>query len=126
MCYGKSSNEPRLLLNPLSSQVAGCSLEVVAYYSGCFSSHNYGRSDYLATSLTLALIMILVPVLICITSILSLLLFIMMIHILCLLYYHLAQLIIHSTVLSSTRLADLPRIIESHSLYLAVFIVVAI
>ena len=39
MCYGKSLNEPRLLLNPLSSQV-------VAYYSGCFSSHNFGCSDY--------------------------------------------------------------------------------
>ena len=46
MCYGKSSYEPRLLPNPLSSQVAGCSLEVVAYYSGCFSSHNYGCFDY--------------------------------------------------------------------------------
>ena len=46
MCYGKSSCEPRLLPNPLSSQVAACSLEVVACYSGCFSSHNYGCSDY--------------------------------------------------------------------------------
>ena len=46
MCYGKSSNEPRLLPNPLSSLMAVCSLEVVAYYSGCFSSHNSGCSDY--------------------------------------------------------------------------------
>ena len=46
MCYGKSSNELRLLPNPLSSQVAACSLEVVAYYSSCFSSHNSGCSDY--------------------------------------------------------------------------------
>ena len=46
MCYGKSSCEPRLLPNPLSSQVATCSLEVVAFYSGCFSSHNSGYSDY--------------------------------------------------------------------------------
>ena len=46
MCYGKSSCEPRLLPNPLSSQVATCSLEVVAYYSSCFSSHNSGCFDY--------------------------------------------------------------------------------
>ena len=46
MCYGKSSNEPRLFLNPLSSQMAVCSLEVVAYYSSCSSSHSYGCSDY--------------------------------------------------------------------------------
>ena len=46
MCYGKSSYELRLLPNPLSSQVAACSLEVVAYYSGCFSSHSSGCSDY--------------------------------------------------------------------------------
>ena len=46
MCYGKSSYELRLLPNPLSSQVATCSLEVVAYYSGCSSSHNSGCSDY--------------------------------------------------------------------------------
>ena len=46
MCYGKSSCEPRLLPNPLSSQVAVCSLEVVACYSGCFYSHNSGCSDY--------------------------------------------------------------------------------
>ena len=26
--------------------MAACSLEVVAYYSGCFSSHNSGCSDY--------------------------------------------------------------------------------
>ena len=46
MCYGKSSYEPRLLPNPLSYQVASCSLEVVAYYSCCFSYHNSGCSDY--------------------------------------------------------------------------------
>ena len=46
MCYGKSSYEPRLLPNLLSSQVAACSLEVVAYYSGCSSSHNFSCSDY--------------------------------------------------------------------------------
>ena len=46
MCYGKSLNEPRLLPNPLSSQVAAFSLKVVAYYSGCFFSHNSGCSDY--------------------------------------------------------------------------------
>ena len=46
MCYGKSSNVPRLLLNPLSSQMAVCSLEVVAYYYGCSSSHSYGCPDY--------------------------------------------------------------------------------
>ena len=46
MCYGKSSCEPRLLPNPLSSQVAACSLEVVACYSGCFSSHNCYCYDY--------------------------------------------------------------------------------
>ena len=45
MCYGKSSYELRLLSNPLSSQMA-CSLEVVAYYSGCSSSHSSGCSDY--------------------------------------------------------------------------------
>ena len=46
MCYGKSSYELRLLLNPLSSQVAACSLEVVAYYSNCSSSHNSSCSYY--------------------------------------------------------------------------------
>ena len=46
MCYGKSSYELRLLPNPLSSQAAACLLEVVAYYSGCSSSHNSGCSDY--------------------------------------------------------------------------------
>ena len=46
MCYGKSLNEPRLLPNTLSSQVAACSLEVVAYYSGCFFSLNSGCSNY--------------------------------------------------------------------------------
>ena len=46
MCYGKSSYEPRLLPNPLSSQVATCSLEVVAYYSSCSSSHSSNCSDY--------------------------------------------------------------------------------
>ena len=46
MFHRKSSYEPRLLPNPLSSQVASCSLEVVAYYSSCFSSHNSGCFDY--------------------------------------------------------------------------------
>ena len=46
MCYGKSSYELRLLPNPLSSQVAACSLEVVAYYSGYSSNHSSGCSDY--------------------------------------------------------------------------------
>ena len=46
MCYGKPSYELRLLPNPLSSQVAACSLEVVAYYSGCSSSHSSDCSDY--------------------------------------------------------------------------------
>ena len=46
MCYGKSSNELRLFPNPLSSQMAVCSLEVVAYYSGCSSSHSSDCSDY--------------------------------------------------------------------------------
>ena len=46
MWYGKSSCEPRLLLNPVSSQVAACSLEVVAYYSGCSSNHSFDCSDY--------------------------------------------------------------------------------
>ena len=43
---GKSSYELRLLPNPLSSQVAACSLEVVANYSGCSSCHSSGCSDY--------------------------------------------------------------------------------
>ena len=46
MCYGKSSYELRLLPNQLSSQVAVCSLEVVAYYSGCSSIHSSDCSDY--------------------------------------------------------------------------------
>ena len=46
MCYGKSSYGLRLFPNPLSSQVAVCSLEVVAYYSGCSSSHSSDCSDY--------------------------------------------------------------------------------
>ena len=46
MCYGKSSYELRHLPNPLSSQVAACSLEVVAYYSGCSSSHSSDCYDY--------------------------------------------------------------------------------
>ena len=46
MCYEKSSYGLRLLPNPLSSQVAVCSLEVVAYYSGCSSSHSFGCSNY--------------------------------------------------------------------------------
>ena len=53
MCYGKSSYGLRLLPNPLSSQVAACSLEVVVYYSSCSSSHNSGCSDcsgYLSNS----------------------------------------------------------------------------
>ena len=45
MCYGKSSYELRLLPNLLSSQVAVCSLEVVAYYSGCCSSHSFDCSN---------------------------------------------------------------------------------
>ena len=45
MCYWKSSYGLRLLPNPLSSQVAACSLEVVAYYSGCSSSHSFGCSN---------------------------------------------------------------------------------
>ena len=44
--YGKSSYEPRLLPNPLSSQVAACSLEVAAYYSCCSFSHRSDCSDY--------------------------------------------------------------------------------
>ena len=46
MCYGKSSNEPSLLLNPLSSQMAVCSLKVVAYYSSYSLGHSFGCSDY--------------------------------------------------------------------------------
>ena len=46
MFYGKSSYELRLLPNPLSSQVATCSLEVGAHYYGYSSSHNSGCSDY--------------------------------------------------------------------------------
>ena len=46
MCYGKSSYGLRLLPNPLSSQVAACSLEVVAYYSGCSSSHSSDCFNY--------------------------------------------------------------------------------
>ena len=46
MCCGKSSYELRLLPNLLSSQVVACSLEMVAYYFGCSSSHNYDCSDY--------------------------------------------------------------------------------
>ena len=70
----------------------------------------------LVTSPTLALILILipVPVMICITSILSLLLLILLNHILCLLYCHFSRLTIHSNVLSSTRLTDLPRVILNH------------
>ena len=36
----------RLLPNLLSSMVVVCLLEVVAYYSGCSSSHNSDCSDY--------------------------------------------------------------------------------
>ena len=46
MCYGKSSHELRILPNLLSSLVVVCLLEVVAYYSGCFSSHSSDCSDY--------------------------------------------------------------------------------
>ena len=46
MCYGKSSYELRLLPNPLYSQVAACSLEVMAYYSNYSSSHSSGCYDY--------------------------------------------------------------------------------
>ena len=46
MCYGKSSYGLRLLRNPLSSQVAACSLEVVAYYFGCSSSHSSDCFNY--------------------------------------------------------------------------------
>ena len=46
MCYGKSSYGLKLLPNPLSSQVAACSPEVVAYYSSCSSSHSSDCSDY--------------------------------------------------------------------------------
>ena len=46
MCYGKSSYELRLLPNSLSSQVAACLLEVVAYYYGCSSNHNSGCFDF--------------------------------------------------------------------------------
>ena len=46
MFNGKSSYGLRLHLNPLYSQVATCSLEVVAYYSGCSSSQSSNCSDY--------------------------------------------------------------------------------
>ena len=46
MCYGKSSNGLRLLPNPISSQGTAYSLKVVAYYSGCSSSHSSDCSDY--------------------------------------------------------------------------------
>ena len=46
MFYGKSSYGLRLLPNPLSSQVAACSIEVVAYYFDCSSSYSSGCSDY--------------------------------------------------------------------------------
>ena len=46
MCNGKSSYELRFLPNPLSSQVAACSLEVMAYYSDCSSIYSSGYSDY--------------------------------------------------------------------------------
>ena len=65
----------------------------------------------LVTSPTLALILILVPVLICITSISSLLLLILLIDILCLLYCHLPRLTIHSTVLTTAGLTDLPGVV---------------
>ena len=46
MCCGRSSCEPRLLPNPLSSQVAAYLLEVLAYCSCYSSSHNSGCFDY--------------------------------------------------------------------------------
>ena len=46
MCYGKSSYGLRPLPNPLSSHVGACSLEVVAYYSGCSPNHSSNCSDY--------------------------------------------------------------------------------
>ena len=46
MCCRKSSYELRLLPNLLSSLVVVCLLEVVAYYSGCSSSHSSDFSDY--------------------------------------------------------------------------------
>ena len=46
MCCGKSSYELRLLPNLLSSLVVVCLLEVVAYYSGCSSSHSSDCSNY--------------------------------------------------------------------------------
>ena len=46
MCCGNSSYELRLLPNLLSSQVVAFSLEVVAYYFGCSSSHSSDCSDY--------------------------------------------------------------------------------
>ena len=46
MCYGKPSYELRLLPNLLSSLVVVCLLEVVAYYSGCSSSHSSNFSYY--------------------------------------------------------------------------------
>ena len=46
MCCGKSSYELRLLLNLLSSMVVVCLLEVVAYYSSCFSSRSSNCFDY--------------------------------------------------------------------------------
>ena len=46
MCCGKSSYELRLIPNLLSSLVVVYFLEVVAYYSGCSSSHSSDCSDY--------------------------------------------------------------------------------
>ena len=46
MCCGKSSYELRILQNLLSSLVVVCFLEVVAYYSGCSSSHSSDCPDY--------------------------------------------------------------------------------
>ena len=46
MYCGKSSYELRLLPNLLSSLVLVCLLEVVAYYSGCFSNHSSYCSNY--------------------------------------------------------------------------------
>ena len=48
MCCGKSSSELRLLPNLLSSLVVVFLLEVMAYYSGCSSSHSSNYSSYLS------------------------------------------------------------------------------
>ena len=113
MCYGKSSYDLRLLPNPLSSQVAAYSLEVVAYYSSCSSSHSPGYSDYSgylsnpsldsdSDSGTCSDMYYLQTVLFVVDSTDS--------HIVLTLLSS-ARLTIHSTVLSSIRLADILRVI---------------